>query len=296
MTKNNAVVLSGVTYGSDPELFLCERETGKPISAIPVLKGHDKHAPIELKNGVRVYWDNVLVEAAFPPVKTKAAFIGQFREAFQGMQDVLGKKFAIKPQASHLFQREELKDQEAWDIGCSPNYDAYKAAQNDMSEGFTDGLRTGSCHIHLGHKALTKYQTRLDAVKLLDVFVGCASVIFDQDASSQARRKYYGKAGEHRPTPYGLEFRVLSPFVLRSPETVDLVFDLVNYTLLHVLGGHAQDILARVDAKDVKKAINTCNRKLAAKILGQAGLPADLFARVNKAYEGDFYTNWGIKV
>lgn len=282
------------TIGSDPELMIQARKTGKILSSLPILK-HDKNDPIDLKNGIFIYSDNILAEAKFPPMSTKAEFIGVFKTAFERMKKHLGEEFTVLPIASHLYDDSELKDEKAWEIGCTPNFNAYTASMNPIVE-FENGLRTGSCHIHVGNEKLTDFDLRHKAIRLLDIFVGCASVVFETEIeASKARRKYYGASGEFRPTPYGLEYRVLSPFCLRSPQLMDLVYDLVDYTMSIIEEGKTDEVLARVEVKKVRTAIDQCSKSMARKVLIAAGLPADLFKRVEAEYDtANFDKNWGI--
>jgi hypothetical protein len=285
------------TLGSDPELCIQNRKTGKILSSIPILK-HDKHDPIDLKNGIFMYSDNILAEAKFPPVSTKAEFIGVFKTAFERMKKHLGDEYTVLPLASHLYDDSELKEEEAWAIGCNANYNGYKEAMNPIVE-FENGLRTGSCHIHVGSDILTDFDLRHKAIRLLDIFAGCPSVIFERSAleESKARRKYYGQAAEFRPCAYGLEYRVLSPFCMRSPQLMDLVYDLVDYSMSIIANGKEDEVLARVKAKDVQFAINECDVSMARKVLVAAELPKELLERAEAEYQidlKDFESNWGI--
>lgn len=281
------------TIGSDPELMLVNTTTGEIVSSLPVLP--DKHNPLDLGNGIYVYSDNILAEAKFPPVDNKKDFIGVFRTAFASMKKQLNGKFSIVPKASHVYADKELQDEKAWEIGCTANYNAYTEKQNPIVE-FQNGLRTGSCHIHVGNKTLTDFHMRHKAIRLLDIFVGLSSIIFDKDVeASRARRKYYGACGEFRPTPYGLEWRVLSPFVLHTPELVGLTYDLVDYTMSLIESGHTDKLLKIVDSVQVAKAINECNAKLAREILASLKMPAKFMKRIEAEYDtANFEKNWGI--
>ena len=281
------------TIGSDPELMLINRKSGKIVSSLPFLP--DKYNPVELKNGIRVYSDNILVEASFPPVETKEAFIGIFRDTFAQTKKHLGDEFGLIPLASYVYDDSELKDDKAWEIGCTANFNSYTESMNPTAS-FVNGLRTGSAHIHIGNKKLCDFDMRHKAIRLLDIFVGCASVIFDKEKeASKARRKYYGAAGEFRPTKYGLEYRVLSPFVLRSPELVDLAYDLINYTMSIIENDETDNVLSLVNPKKVQDAINQCSVSAARKILVAAKIPKELICRIEKEYETDnFEKNWGI--
>jgi hypothetical protein len=200
-----------ITFGSDPELMLVDNQRGgKIVSSIPVLK-KDKKDPIMLGNGVKLYADNVLAEIAHPPVNTSEEAVDKFRSIFAMVKEFLGSRHSLLAQSAHVYGLDELgpkkDDNWAWATGCNPNLDAYAERENPKVN-FNDGLRTGSFHIHLGHEKLKTMFEKADAVKLMDVYIGCASILFDRDNTSPLRRQYYGRAGEFRATPYGVEWRV----------------------------------------------------------------------------------------
>src|SRR5689334_8173306 len=64
-----------ITLGSDPELMLFSKDEGKIVSSMRILKGCDKRKPILLGNGIKMYPDNVLLEAAFPPSRSPDAAV-----------------------------------------------------------------------------------------------------------------------------------------------------------------------------------------------------------------------------
>lgn len=300
------------TFGADPELFLFDREKKKVVSSIPVLK-RDKDNPINVKNGVKLYADNALVELAFPPAKSKKQFINTLKCAFVGAKKCLGNRYSLLPIAAHRYEEKDLKAKlsyikdgkkktvTAWEIGCNPNFSAYKDGPNKMIP-FKNGLRSGSFHLHIGNKnykndfdgKLISEESKINAVRLMDIFVGVSSILFDKDKTAPLRRKLYGKAGEHRPTPYGVEYRVLGNFALRSPDLVSLVFDLTEHALSFIKSDTENTILGNINPKLVMKAINTNDKKLAIKILKSAKLPEKLFERVNANFNPNFENSWGV--
>lgn len=306
MTKNKT--MPRFTFGSDAEIHIYDTVQKKIVSAIDVLK-RDKHDPIDLGDGFKCYYDNVLVENSFLPAQDKKEFIGRFKTVFTKMQKILGNRYRFVPKAAHIYDDVELSNPVAQEIGCSPNFDVYREEIN-MPEPFKDGMRTGSFHLHIGNADYEKannngflltIDSKNNAIKLLDIFVGCASVLFDKDESSKIRRQIYGKAGEFRTTEYGIEFRPLGNYSLLSPKLVDLVYDLMNHALTYIVNNKASKLLEKIDAEQVQKAINECDTNLATDILKQANLPKSLFDRIMKESKTtykveDFYKNWNIKV
>lgn len=281
-----------LTIGSDPELFILDKEEGRMASALRVLDRRTKSDPIDLGDGMRMYADNVLVETSFPPVSGNGdsePFVRRLDEALGRMREKLGPRYDLVPQASHTFDSREMQDPIAWEAGCNPNEDVYTEALNLPADFKACGmLRTGSFHIHLGNNAwereekgpLLTGETRVAGVKLLDIYLGCSSVLFDTDETQLDRRKLYGKAGEFRRCFYGLEYRCLGGRPLGSEVLVDLVYDLATFAIRKLETDEWRDIIASSNAHFIQEAINTCNQELAKQVLIDAGLPRNLYERV----------------
>jgi len=279
--KNN--LIDGMTLGADPELMLFDNKKGRIVSSIPVV-GRDKHDPVDLGDGIRMYADNVLVEVAFPPANNKGGFIETIRTAIARMSEALGAGFRLLPKTSHVYPESELRNKKAVESGCNENFDVYGRTKGPPPP-FNGGLRTGSFHVHIGHNQLLDPRNKDRMVRLLDIYLGCASIVFDNDETSHARRSLYGKAGEFRPTPYGVEYRVLGNFALRSPRVTELVVDLVQFSVDKLISGQADKIIGSIDQANVQNAINSNMRGLAKSVLKSGGLDASLFSGVNKTYK-----------
>lgn len=293
-----------LTLGSDPEMHIFDNEKQKIVSSIPILK-RDKHNPIQLAGGVKLYADNVLAEIAHPPVCSPDEGVSLFRTIFKSVREFLGSRYSLLAQAAHVYDKDELglptKDaageetNPAWATGCNPNNDAYIERQNPRVD-FRDGLRTGSFHIHVGHDKLVTMQDKAEAAKLLDIYVGCPSVIFDRDPTASSRRRYYGRAGEFRDTPYGVEYRTLGNYPLRTPEMTKLVFDLVCHACTHIEAGTVKDVLSIKNIQQsAQLAINGGDASIAKKVIDRSHTPASLIMRINQAYEvPSFEKAWGL--
>lgn len=280
------------TYGNDIEFHLFDKERNKMVSAIPVL-GCDKNNPINLGDGINFYADNILGETSFPPYNSKEEMVDRFHTVFSRIQKCIGPRYRLVNKAAHIYDDEALSHPKAKEIGCSVNFDAYTVAPNTPIP-FQDGMRTTGFHIHIGNKRLLDFQTRLDVIKLMDILVGCPSVVFDRDNTAEMRRKIYGYPSEHRPTPFGLEYRPLSTGILNSKQATELTFDLVNFSLSKLEDGSLQSILGAVSSEKVKTAIKKCDAGLALSVLQDVKFPKDLLRRIRKNYNTDFYKSWGI--
>lgn len=286
---------NNITLGSDPELAIIDESKGAYASALRVL-GKDKMDPIVLLNGIKIYADNALMEASMPPANDIGGMMWTIRDAMVQMSEYLFEKdiaFRAVPQSTVEFKPQELRHKASWEVGCNPNSDAYTGLHNPTNK-FVNGIRTGSFHIHIGHPKMSGMDDKIKAVKLLDIYLGCASVIFDRDPTSITRRKLYGRAGEFRPTPYGIEYRVLGNWSLNNPEVTRLCFDLVDYAMDAYDSGVYNDIFKDLDESDVRCAINEGNKGLSEVILYTTGvIDHAMFRRIKTHYDYlKIYNGW----
>lgn len=287
MKSNNVLRLS---FGADPELAIYDNERQKMVSAIPVI-GHDKDNPIMLGKDIKFYHDNILSEMAFPPSETVAKMVESFHSVFQKASKKLGKRYKLVPKAAHQFDDEALSDPRALESGCSPTLAVYRKEQNPPFV-FKDAWRFAGGHIHIGNRDyaeqpdghLMNWESKELAIRLLDVYLGTSSVIFDKDPSSVKRRQIC-EAGQFRAPEYGVEYRPLGNWYLRSPETTKLVYDIAEYSMSHLVNGTANEVLGKIKSEDIESAINNNDGKLAREILKKAAMPKSLLARVEQEYK-----------
>lgn len=285
-----------MTLGADPEFMLYDMEKGKIVSAIGVLK-NDKYTPIDLGEGRKMYADNVLVEFSFPPSDCIDKFIESIRSVLQAGQKQLGQQYRLVAKAAHVYDEEELADPKAREGGCSPNFDVYAQTAN-LPPAFEGGLRTGSFHIHIGSSQLQTRERKDMMIKALDCWLGLASVAFDTDPTALKRRKLYGKAGEFRPTGYGVEYRVLGPYAIKSPELVRLCSGIVVDAICDVLRHNADKPyrpFERYNETAIKAAINNGDSNSADYMTGEF-MRGELYHDIHLPRSPDLYRDWGIQI
>ena len=91
--------------------------------------------------------------------------------------------------------------------------------------------------------------------------MGLTSVLEDEDTQ---RRELYGQAGCFRPKPYGVEYRTLSNYWLKSRELMTKIYERSNIVMDKVAAG--QEIGDRA-GKHIQSAINNSNKALAKDLL-----------------------------
>lgn len=270
--------------------MLMEKNAGKIVNALDVI-GRDKNDPVKLECGEKYYADNALFEFSVKPSDTTMGMVQNLQQVIREAAFRLP-EHKLVAQSSHVFDKDDLKNPSSWLIGCTPSFNAWTEQVNQPGK-FESGLRTGSFHIHIGMDNLKKLGDKLLAVKMLDIHLGCASVIFDQDPSVKARRQLYGKAGEFRPTPYGIEYRVLGNWALGNKALTTFIFDFVSWILLESKE-KSQEIVSTVSREDVFRAINEVDAAAAVRVLKQARLPDRIMDTISKNYTHNFNEAWGV--
>lgn len=282
------------TLGTDPELMVADR-TGKIVSAIPVV-GRDKYDPLDY-DGIKVYYDNTMIEATTIPAASKESFISSIRDAFECIHGVIGDDFSIVTVPSSYFSEEECLHPDAIVSGCAPEFCAYKAEMCFPPE-FEDTFRSAGGHIHIGRSDFEQFsegdaeknkefllssKSKLKIIKLMDVFVGCPMTLLDNSEASLQRKRLYGKAGRFRPTDYGVEYRTPSNFWLSSPKTAELIWDLTMMALESAKGNSVKS----ADCTKAFNAINSDDDAVALELV-EKHIPSELCEKIKALRDASF--------
>lgn len=266
------------TIGTDPEFFLREKSTGKLKSAIPFIKG-TKDKPNILECGAGLQRDNVALEFASTVTDNETDFVKSIQAAFTNIIKKLpdGHEMIATPSAN--FELDQLDHPEARMFGCSPDYNAYIPAQNPPAHCNDETFRSCGAHLHAGYVEGSGNEFLLDpwgkitTILTMDAVHGIISVVLDNSAEAIKRRKLYGKASSHRPTEYGVEYRVLSNFWMKSPELVMLMYRLTDDVLRIVREGNADALVDGIGRENTEGIINDGLLAEAVKILNEKVRP-----------------------
>lgn len=223
------------TFGTDPEAFILNKKTNKIVNAVDIIP-FDKHNPIDLGDGFTFFRDCCSVEGNIPPARSKKEFVDSVYTLWDKVTGNLGKDtYDISFKASHIFNEEELTNPESHVLGCSPFFLSRTVEMAEPPQ-FEGGVRASGFHIAVGRADfqecsddafLIDPMSKINVISTLDLFVGIPSIIFDNGEDAKFRNSLYPfRAGVHRPTPFGAEYRPLSSSCMRSKELVELIFDL----------------------------------------------------------------------
>lgn len=293
-----------ITFGTDPEFMLLKN--GRIHSAIGVVHGSIDNR-ISL-SGHQFYYDNVLAECAVRPASSKEEMLNSIRECLQIFSEMVN-PYELIAQASHNFSAKQLDNDEARQAGCSPDWCAYKMKLMDPPKEAMEKNALRSCggHVHLGCEIFQEDGPhQLYGVYMLDLLLGVTSLWLDSDSTSKRRRKLYGQAGRYRiagpeSNPYGIEYRSLGNFWLKSPRLASLIYDLSILAVQWTEDGTAESMWSfdldlflelqddfykaftpTYDVHKLQKSINNSDLKLGKPFLEMVleKMPSDIVAKV----------------
>lgn len=252
------------TIGTDPEFFI-KSKTGKFLNAETMFPG-TKEEPFPMKCGAGLQTDNVAVEFASPVGKDGTDLVNKLRDTFSELFLMLPKDTVLDLSPAALFDNDQLQTPQAQLFGCSPSYCAWDLVENERPNATISNLRSAGAHIHIGkcdgdgNDFLLDPWGKINVVRMCDAFHGIISVVLDNSKESVMRKELYGKAGEHRPKEYGVEYRTLSPFWMKSPNLVMLIDSLTQDALRMVREEKYETLITALGGSEtIRTIINTGN-------------------------------------
>jgi len=234
-----------------------------------------------------------------PRASSCRALLGnEIRNCFQDLFKILANK-GVAADFSQCVEVEQAEMDTLSDkskvFGCAPSVNCYTGGESQIKvDPKVYRGRSAGGHIHIGNCYLNyltncafreqlravyelnkdpynawKIATRVDyalkttdiIVPVLDIVLGNTCVLLDRAPSNKERRKVYGKAGEHRVKDYGIEYRVLSNFWLRSYQLMSMVMG-ISRLVVHLVeqstpeNDYVKALFDAVKRDDVIKAIN----------------------------------------
>lgn len=249
----------GFTFGCDPEGFVFK--DGKPIPAKEAGVPGTKEEPCNLFGGVSVHVDGMAAEFNIPPVDNFEDWDGYIATAIDQLTSLLPEGCELKFIPSVSFDPDvfEKADDYSKMLGCQPDIDAWSGSVNPVPNPENPYLRCAGGHLHIGwteNESSGDLQHVLncqDLVKQLDWYLGGWSALEDTDSK---RRSLYGKMGACRYKPYGVEYRVLSPFWVNTKALRLAVWNRMNTAINLMASFYIPDKLPRNFEKFLRNAIN----------------------------------------
>ena len=257
--------------GADPEMFL--RKDGNYVAVQPYVIG-TKEEPQPLPSGGNVQKDNVAIEFGIKPAYSKEEFVLNIGDTIHDLVEFLPDDVSLNVVASAIFPGNQLVHPECKMFGCNEDFNAWTAgtANPPPDTKANKRFRSAGGHIHIGYIPGSGYSFIVDPdgrimfIMIMDSVVGIIATILDSGQPSIDRRKLYGKAGCFRPTDYGVEYRTLSNFWIKSPKLVELIYYLTSDALEIVKCHDAPDLIERLGPQIIQDVINSGDAKKATEL------------------------------
>ena len=220
--------LNYVTLGCDPEFFFSKN--GAIVGSEKVL---DKNGFVVNGNyNNKFVIDGVQAELNPAPNTCRALLGNEIRNCFKQLSEKIGVDKDLKIDFSPVVNitNDELQSlsESSRVFGCSPSLNTHQSIKGGIKVNPSKYLkRSAGGHLHFGCGDYKSIHSKLiaealkapkEVISLMDYILGNTCVLLDTNTENRERRKNYGKAGEYRVTKFGLEFRTLSNFWLRSEE------------------------------------------------------------------------------
>jgi len=252
-----------IKIGADPETFV--KRAGQFVSGFGLIQG-TKEAPYRVDKGA-VQVDGHALEFNIDPASNPDEFVANLTAVLDQLRGMVpDHEVVAEPVAQFTRKYLQSMPEEANELGCDPDYNAYTKEANPRPNGDVD-FRTGGGHVHIGwaegmditdegHVEAGQMLTRE-----LDFYLGLASLFWDDN---DQRREMYGKAGAYRVKPYGVEYRSLSNAWLKTPELMRWVFEATQIASQNLYEGKS---IAEKYGDVAQIAIDSNDRNLAKSII-----------------------------
>jgi hypothetical protein len=250
--------MSKFRLGHDVEVFLFNQELKKHI-AINGFINAGKHDPLQIPNapqGFTLQEDNVALEYGVPPAATVEEWVNNCMYVMERSKEWLPSNLTFSKLSCTIFTDDQLEHPLSRVFGCEPDFNAYTKMANPSPRPPHPGMRSAGGHIHYETQA-----DKIDLVKNLDLNLGVASVLMDE---GEQRKQLYGKAGAHRPKPYGVEYRTLSNFWIHEKKFMEWVWRCSERAF------EEPDMFKYTDR--VEECINTNNKGMAEALVKEFNL------------------------
>ena len=231
---NTKEILSGITYGADPEVFATYNGRGGNYCIPPIaFETLYKVKPIIPDEKHPVYIDNQYFQwhmdgAAFElrikhPYRSFSSLYNVIQDAksiLSGWLKSYDYSLTVKPtvlfNTKRFWDKQDERFRQCVIFGCDADFDIfdpnYVCKTIDVS---TYPYRHGGGHIHIGHTdkgiARTFHKYLYPFMQLLTIYVGNTCLAFSKYPEEEKLRSgNYGKPGKHRLPAYGVEYRTPS--------------------------------------------------------------------------------------
>ena len=270
-----------ISLGCDPEFFFTQN--GEVVGSEKIMT----NGAIGPKGHSQVVIDGVQAELNPLPSACRESLAWQIATCFANLKTTFanqGIQVGVKcDPLVEITQRELDSLSEGSKVfGCAPSINIYEGGESKIKVDPKKYLkRSAGGHLHLGNyfqnylksegtneiyecarrteKALKEMPEVM--VPILDIVVGNTCVLLDRVEGNKERRANYGRVGEYRVKSYGIEYRSLSNFWLRSYPLMSFVFGIARFAV-HLVeqstpeNDYVKALFDAVPRANIVKAVN----------------------------------------
>jgi hypothetical protein len=258
-------MITNILIGTDPELFL--EKDGEIISAEGLIGG-TKYEPIPISDkGHAIQEDNIMVEFNIPASDSAVDFVNNInfvKDYLNVLTEIRGCK--LNYSASAEINPKYLKTPQAKLFGCEPDFNVYLKAMNEAPKA-GGNLRTCGGHIHIGYDNPNQEDSE-KIIYAMDAVLGLESILLDPD---DRRKEMYGKAGCFRFKSFGVEYRTLSNFWIKTDESITWAYNKSMEAIELINSGIIDEVIEKY-ATEIRRIINQNDKPNARLILNEIQL------------------------
>ncbi|HHT9130900.1 MAG TPA: putative amidoligase domain-containing protein [Candidatus Tripitaka californicus] len=215
---------ANVSLGADPEIFAKDQEG----QVIPAWEWLPEKKPTA---SPQCFWDGFQAEFTVSPYFCIAYAVDEVQSQLRHLHSLLRKRDASLSPACVVdipYQTLRAVSTEQASLGCAPSLNIYPDESPLVVEDTRALLmRFAGYHVHFGLRGLTE-EDAVPIVYALDELCGIGMTAALDGMEDGRRRRYYGRAGEHRLPEHGLEYRVPSSVALQHPVLTQLLYHLAR--------------------------------------------------------------------
>ena len=245
--------MTNLLIGCDPEVFVFDTKAGKYVTGHGLIPG-TKDKPFKVDGGA-VQVDGMALEFNIDPASSSEEFVGNIEKVLKALKGMLPPHLELAAKPTVEFGKAYLSTmpEEAVELGCEPDYNAYTGKENPRPNAAST-FRTSAGHIHIGWtegmdpKDPDHFEACCMFAKFLDYHLGATAALWDED---DKRRQLYGDRGAFRPKPYGMEYRSPSSAWLMDKRIWAVIPKLVNkaWEAAMETGGEVSGSMDRISQK-----------------------------------------------
>jgi hypothetical protein len=270
-------------FGTDPEFFIVERKSGRPVPAHRFFPDKTKKVEVPQGNeysyyrfkpgaGGKLFRDGYALEINTAPSTCRGLLIATVANTLLRAQEIIrGDYKLVSTPTVQIDIRADLMEApgDVLTMGCDPSWNAYTGVEAGVPvDALSYPYRTLAGHLHFAQADVYKNQPVLDEslypliTKMFDLFIGVPLTYLTSTPATFQRRELYGRAGEFRIQEYplthcaGIEYRVPDATVYNSDLLVQMALGVGRRILEpEVFGKLATSWDPKIEPK-VRDAIN----------------------------------------